>query len=103
AVSQAVVPGSPAHSELMQRVDEAQKKGDWLKAKMFLEEIREMRRAGASETESPEDPYVVQRLALAPYKSEYPTPKKAFKPAREFFQLLEPQTSNDTETLGLWG
>src|SRR5438874_2007180 len=37
---------TPAHSELMQRVDEAQKKGDWVKAKMLLEEIREMRRAG---------------------------------------------------------
>jgi len=53
AVSQASAPASPVHSELMQRVDEAQKKGDWLKAKMLLEEIREMRRAGASETESP--------------------------------------------------
>src|SRR6476660_8722209 len=52
---------TPVHSELMQRVEEAQKKGDWLKAKMLLEEIREMRRAGASETESPEDPYVLQR------------------------------------------
>ena len=28
----------------MERVEEAQKKGDWLKAKMLLEEIREMRR-----------------------------------------------------------
>lgn len=94
---------TPVHSELMQRVDEAQAKGDWLKAKMLLEQIRERRRAGASETESPEDPYVLQRLALATYKSQYPTPEKAFKAARELLQLLEPQTSNDTETLGLWG
>ena len=103
ATSQAMAPGSPAHSELMQRVDEAQKKGDWLKAKMLLDEIREMRRAGASETENPEDPYVLQRLALATYKSRYPTPEEAFKAARGLLQLLEPQTSNDTETLGLWG
>jgi len=103
AVSQASAPGSPVHSELMQRVDEAQKKGDWLKAKMLLEEIREMRRAGASETESPEDPYVLQRLALATYKSMHPTPEEAFKAARDLLKLLEPQTSNDTETLGLWG
>jgi len=100
---------TPAHSELMQRVDEAQKKGDWVKAKMLLEEIREMRRAGTLETsadqqvENPEDPYVLQRLALATYKSKYPTPEEAFKAARDLLKLLEPQTSNDTETLGLWG
>jgi tetratricopeptide (TPR) repeat protein len=101
--------GTPAHSELMQRVDEAQKAGNWIKARMLLEEIREMRRAGASETsagqqvENPEDPDVLQRLALATYKSKYPTPEKALEGARDLLQLLEPQTSNDTETLGLWG
>jgi hypothetical protein len=100
---------TPAHSELMQRVDEAQKKGDWVKAKVLLEEIREMRRAGASETsagqqvENPEDPDVLQRLALATYKSKYPTPEEALKAARDLLKLLEPQTTNDTETLGLWG
>jgi len=100
---------TPVHSELMQRVDEAQKAANWVKARMLLEEIREMRRAGASEAsvdqtvENSEDPYVLQRLALATYKSKYPTPEEAFKAARDLLQLLEPQTSNDTETLGLWG
>jgi len=99
---------TPVHSELMQRVDEAQKKGDWVKAKMLLEEIREMRRASASatsaqEVENSEDPYILQQLALAAYKSEYPNPEEAFKAARDLLKLLEPQTSNDTETLGLWG
>jgi MAP3K TRAFs-binding domain len=109
AVSQASVSGSPVHSELMQQVDEAQKKGDWLKAKMLLEEIREMRRTGTVETsagqqvENPEDPDVLQRLALATYKSKYPTPEEALKAARDLLKLLEPQTTNDTETLGLWG
>jgi Tetratricopeptide Repeats-Sensor len=101
--------GTPAHSELMQRVDEAQKKGDWVKATMLLEEIREMRRIGASkasadeEVENSEDPYILQRLALATYKSKYPRPEEALKSARDLLTLLEPQTSNDTETLGLWG
>jgi len=99
---------APAHSERMQRVDEAQKTGDWVKARILLEEIRELRRTGASETavdqvENPEDPYVLQRLALATYKSKYPTPEEALKAARDLLKLLEPQTSNDTETLGLWG
>ena len=100
---------TPAHSELMERVEAAQKKGDWLKAKMLLEEIREMRRTGTVETsagqqvENPEDPDVLQRLALATYKSKYPTPEEALKAARDLLKLLEPQTTNDTETLGLWG
>jgi hypothetical protein len=100
---------APVHSELMLRVDEAQKKGEWLKAKMLLEEIREMRRAGAPETsadqqaESSEDPYILQRLALATYKSNYPTPEEALKAACDVLKVLGPQTSNDTETLGLWG
>src|SRR5439155_13960471 len=61
---EAVGAGAPAHAELMLRVDDAQKRGDWLKARMLLEEIREMRRAGASETsadqqvENAEDPYI---------------------------------------------
>ena len=93
----------------MERVEAAQKKGDWLKAKMLLEEIREMRRTGTVETsagqqvENPEDPDVLQRLALATYKSKYPTPEEALKAARDLLKLLEPQTTNDTETLGLWG
>jgi hypothetical protein len=100
---------TPVHSELMQRVDEAQTKGDWIKAKVLLEEIREMRRTGTVETsagqqiENPEDPDVLQRLALATYKSKYPTPEEALKAARDLLKLLEPHTTNDTETLGLWG
>jgi hypothetical protein len=111
ATSTANVAGTatPVHSELMQRVDEAQTKGDWIKAKVLLEEIREMRRTGTVETsagqqvENPEDPDVLQRLALATYKSKYPTPEEALKAARDLLKLLEPQTTNDTETLGLWG
>jgi hypothetical protein len=76
---------------------------------MLLEEIREMRKAGSSETSADqqvansEDPYILQRLALATYKSNYPTPEEALKGARDLMALLEPKTSNDTETLGLWG
>ena len=109
ASSRSASVGAPAHSELMERVEEAQKKGDWLKAKMLLEEIREMRRTGTVETsadqqvENPEDPDVLQRLALATYKSKYPTPEEALKAARDLLKLLEPQTTNDTETLGSGG
>ncbi|MFL6594606.1 MAG: TRAFs-binding domain-containing protein [Chthoniobacterales bacterium] len=93
-----------AHSEMMQRIDEAQKKGDWVKAKVLLEEVRDARKA-ASEAEgvAAEDSYILQRLALATYKSQYPTPDAAFTAARNLLNLLDPKVSNDTETLGLWG
>ena len=53
--------------------------------------------------ERPEDPYIVQRLALVTYKSKQPTPEAALARARELLLTLNPDTSNDTETLGLWG
>ncbi len=107
-----IVTEGPAYSEMMRRVDEAQKKDNedgWLKAKILLEEIRELRKAEIAklpeerQTAKTEDPYLLQRLALATYKSQYPNPEKALKQARDLLVPLEPQTSNDTETLGLWG
>ena len=103
--------GATAYSEMMRKVDEAQKKGKagWLKAKMLIEEMRESRKAKIAErpeekqTAKSEDPYILQRLALATYKSEYPSLKEALIEARDLLSLLEPRTSNDTETLGLWG
>jgi len=97
---------TPAHSELMARVDAAQRNNDWSKAKVLLEEIREMRKEKES-SEDPgltkaEDPYILQRLALATYKSEQPTPEKALETARDLLNLLGPEVTNDTETLGLW-
>jgi hypothetical protein len=104
----AVAPESvlPAHSEWITRVDAAQARGDWAKAKFLLEEIREMRlekKGGMDQGEArQEDPYILQRLALATYKSRQPTPEKALEAARDLLNLLGPEFSNDTETLGLW-
>ena len=96
--------GGLAHSERMKRVDEAQKQGDWLKARFLLEEIRGDRKAASdAEGASAEDPYILQRLALVTYKSKHPSPEEALKQACDLLSLLEPETSNDTETLGLWG
>jgi hypothetical protein len=106
----AIEPGA-AYSEMMRRVDEAQKKGKrgWLKAKILLEEMRELRKAEIEklpeerQTAKTEDPYLLQRLALATYKSEDPSAEEALREAGSLLALLEPQTSNDTETLGMWG
>ena len=73
--------GATAYSEMMRKVDEAQKKGKagWIKAKILLEEMRETRKAKSGRPEdkptaNSEDPYILQRLALATYKSKYPSP-----------------------------
>ncbi len=107
-------PAAPAqtHSALMQQVDDAQAKGDWITAKALLSTIRnmmkdEVKRKQAEATveviDQPEDPYLLQRLALVTYKSKFPTEKEALTEAHHLLNLMKPETSNDTETLGLWG
>jgi tetratricopeptide (TPR) repeat protein len=82
------------HSALMQQVDDAQKQGDFAKARALLTAVRALR---------PNDPYIVQRLALVTYKNKNQGVKDRFEEARDLLTTLNPATSNDTETLGLWG
>lgn len=88
-------------SALMQQAEEAQKEGDFSTAKKRLVEAREMMQPRGGEGR--EDPYFIQRLALVTYKSKKPRPRKALENARDLLVTLNPETSNDTETLGLWG
>jgi tetratricopeptide (TPR) repeat protein len=89
------------HSLLMQQVDDAQNRSDFATAKSLLAVIRGMMKAQAPGR--PEDPYIIQRLALLTYKSKLPTEVGALQEARDLLVALDPATSNDTETLGLWG
>lgn len=108
--------GSVVLSELMQEVDEAQTDGDFVTAKALLTRLRKKMKDAAAKLaqaardngvkdvkESPEDPYIIQRLALATYKSKAPSPEAALEEARALLVTLDPETSNDPETLGLWG
>ncbi len=88
------------HSELMQEVDEAQKAGDWITAKVFLTKIRKNLKL---ENNDKEDPYILQRLALITYKSKSPTELDSLLESHQLVTLLNPINSNDPETLGLWG
>ncbi|HEX6745668.1 MAG TPA: tetratricopeptide repeat-containing protein [Longimicrobium sp.] len=103
------------HSSLMQQVDEAQAQGDFETAKTLLSTVRRMRRealraalapegAAVAGAEPPEDAYILQRLALVTYKSKSKKPdeKTALLEAQGLLRLLDPETSNDPETLGLW-
>lgn len=69
-------------------------KSDFVGARILLEEVKKLR---------PNDPFVIQQLALATYKSKQPTVEAALHNACEILHELSPETSNDPETLGLWG
>jgi tetratricopeptide (TPR) repeat protein len=92
---------APTHSELMQQVDEAEKNGKFLAAKNLLSPVHERMRQESPAR--PEDPYIIQRLAFATYKSQDPNPTQALEEARSLLELLNPETSNDVATVGIWG
>jgi hypothetical protein len=92
---------SPTYAALMRQVAEAKQKGDFITAKALLFSVRNLMKGRSPER--PEDPYIIQQLALVTYKSKQPTPAAALEEARELLLTLDPATSNDTETLGLWG
>jgi hypothetical protein len=52
---------------------------------------------------APEDPYLVQQLALATYKSKQPDPQTSLTDAKRILHRLKPHQTVDAETLGLWG
>lgn len=84
----------PTVRALMDQVEAAFKNSDFATAKSLLEVVRSM---------MPNDPYVLQRLVLATYRSNLPTSVDALKEALELLKSLAPETSTDTETLGLYG
>jgi len=85
---------NPTMSVLMGQANTAITDSDFEKAKILLTAVRTM---------APKDPYILQRLALATYKSKSPNPLQALKDASVFLAELVPEVSTDTETLGLWG
>jgi MAP3K TRAFs-binding domain len=95
------VQGALTHHVLMEQVDEAESRGDFLSAKALLETVRRLMKSG--DESRPDDPTILHRLARATYQSKHPTFVKALEEASAILIPLEPHTSNDTETLGLWG
>jgi hypothetical protein len=81
-------------SDLMTQVDTAFDAKDFTTAKDVLKVVKAL---------LPTDSYIIQKLALATYKSEDPTPVEALNEARKVLSKLDPKSSNDSETLGLWG
>jgi hypothetical protein len=73
---------------------EAKKPIDWMPVIGFLKALQKMQ---------PNDPYIIQQLALATYKSEMPDKIQALRKAKDILIPLTPSTSSDAETVGLWG
>ncbi len=83
---------------------EAQAREDFVTARSLLASIVTIAKSQANApTAMRELPTILQQLALATYKSKQPTPVEALRAACTILVELEPDTTNDTETLGLWG
>jgi hypothetical protein len=113
----APAPSGKPFSARMKQVDDAEKREQFSAAKDLLKQIwEEMKAEDAARatvaTVTPNESIappkvdyssVIQRLARLTYKSESPSKHEALDEARNLLAQLEPETSNDTETLGLWG
>ena len=72
----------------------AKQPGDWLFVLVVLDRILNLQ---------PTDPYLIQQKALATYKSQHPNALDSLHAARDVLQALNPDTTSDAETAGLWG
>jgi tetratricopeptide (TPR) repeat protein len=81
-------------SLLMDMFHQARGASNWAGAKMALEQLK---------TKLPRDAHILQQLALATYQGKLPDPKSALEEARNILLELHPRTTNDPETLGIWG
>jgi hypothetical protein len=81
---------------LMDKASEAKAREDFKTMRDVLRGVR------AVQGDNP-DAFVVQQLALATYKAADPNPEAALMAAKEVLEVLDPESSGDPETLGLWG
>src|SRR6185369_7831447 len=96
APASAPPPAGPDNTatELMDMFREAKADSNWTSAANCLKRLLVRR---------PDDAYVKQQLALATYKSKKPDAVTALNAAKSILQELNPRSSTDPETLGLWG
>ena len=80
---------------LLEKAKEAMSDKDFATAKVLFRQLLDMNR---------NDQYACQQLALATYKHKEPTEKQGLLDARQILaDRLKPGSTNDPETLGLWG
>jgi hypothetical protein len=79
---------------LKQAKTEVREPADWLVAVAVINRLLKLQ---------PEDPYILKELALATYKSKQPDALSALQKAKRVLEPQQPETSSDSETVGLWG
>ena len=79
---------------LQQAKNDVQAPADWLVVIAVLNRLKRLQ---------PNDPYILQQLALATYKSQQPDALQALHKAKAILEALVPAMSSDAETIGLWG
>lgn len=80
-------------TNLLEEFREARRQRDFSRARRHLLELRK---------HSPNDPYLIQQLAFVTYHIE-PVMEASLLEAAEILRTLQPRSSGDPETLGLWG
>jgi hypothetical protein len=90
--SEAVLDQNVGH--LIKEARDCIRRGDFSQARQTLAQAHSGR---------PDDVSIVQQLALATYRSKQPDPLTALKDAQVLLQTLNPETTNDAETMHLWG
>ena len=86
--------GRPALKTLLDQADGSIADSRFDEARALLNSARAL---------APTEPAVLQKLALAIYKSRRPNAVAALQEARSVLSELKPESTTDTETLGLWG
>jgi hypothetical protein len=81
---------------LMQQAILARDQDNFTVARAILEGVRQAQGDNAQ-------PFVLQQLALATYKSKQPDPLTALERAKSLLLPLDPERTLDPETIGLWG
>jgi tetratricopeptide (TPR) repeat protein len=81
-------------SELINIAEDARKDGEFKTAKKNYQKALEL---------DPNNPFLIQRMALATYKSKQPDAETALRDAEKILAPLSPDTITDPETLGLSG
>lgn len=88
-------PASPLSArDWLERAQQAMAKEDYPAAIKAWGQVRRF---------SPADRHATQQLALATYRAGRPSEKKALEEAHRLLLPLEPASTNDPETLSLWG
>ena len=84
----------PSARDWFERAQQAMAREDYGAAIKAWTEVRRF---------SPSDRHATQQLALAIYRAKRPSEKRALEEARLLLLPLDPATTNDPETLSLWG